>query len=697
MKGRKGMELRGTKIALAAVLTCLLSLTAWLGVSQLTARADGDASTASANAAYNASTDTLTVRDGSVAYEFFTVANASKSIPAANQWVSTKNGTIGLSGKSGASIYYFSHTTSPEKGDVVAVVVPATSTIKKVKYDKTTQLFTVEAKHSYFDPTGWKSKVDKTTSPALEYSVGNTDKWKDMTASSTSYAISDEDLDVLEKTGGVVNVRVKGASGGAVEAANVAIPAGKVKKAGVVGTVLDFGNKQNTEVSLRNGASKQVKVAKIAVGPAVTIDYANHAIKLKKDTAYRKMNNKLDEPSDASSNALTQVSQTTPIYSNSVKDQYFVVCKYKTKRLSSYTHVMIKAEKSMADAASADAFISGLFGNDATLVITQPKNDDAKTAYQYALGKENLLSSGNANVEVFDYATSADKSKQGKLAWKGVNVNKGTADGAKVKLTWKSIKEYSYVYVRKAAVAKNGEFSSQVIRFTIPKTENATWVKHIQGSSDVAMPTATIKYIANGVFGINAVVGSVNFTKGKVTINKKDYAVKTVDESTIKKALSSASADASANAYFIVGATDLKQKTNLSVGATICAGTIESNGIANVDYAASTTANTFKPSISKVTGSSGSVVFTFNTSLDDSATHTTVSGVTGKKVLHDASGNAQTAVAIESADYTVSGKTITFNKSLKTDDTFKIEGLIFKNDYGINSVTYSSKNEGKAK
>lgn len=675
MKGRKGMELRGTKIALVAVLTCLLSLTAWLGVSQLTARAD-DVAVASANAVYNSSDDSITVyTDGTQrkGYNFFTLANASKTIPSSNQWIKT-DGTVGgkvnLSGKTGAAIYYFANSTSPTYSEIVAVEVPAVPTIAKVKYSATAesgQKLIVTTKYSYFSQKDWKQKTKKNTADLtkIQYKVGNGGEYT-KTVLTGDVKTFENELPALQKAGSTVYVRVTPKLENA--SANATAVGEKPNKVNIENIISFSSADENTVSYLRAGAEKAVKIAKAKVGPAVTIDYANHSFALKRGTAAFEQ---ADAVAEASGNAMLYESNKKIYDATPGRSDYYTVAKYDgTKATSSYTHVELGEDKSFAS-SDAKAVISGAYETDATLKITRT-NKTEKESYQYALSA-NKLTSGDA----FLYADSVTGDK--KVSWKTITMNKQVGDKS-VSIKWSTIvknnnQKIFYVYVRKAAVPKKGIYSSQVVEFKVPTKATEGWTMKDQvGGVETTIPYIRVTYAGNMTFNL--------FYDSRWTYATDEYLKIGNNELKENGASNDVSGDASANAQ--VGNNSLTQKAKLAAKIVVPEGMISFNGIENATYTIPLTINTLMPVCDSAVAGAGKVTFKFKANLD----RTMVKSI---NVTTLASGNAATSAETRTVNngYDVSGKNITYNAASGTE--IQLNEIVYGNDYGSNVIKISDK------
>lgn len=577
MKGRKGMELRGTKVAVGAVATCLLSLSAWLGVSQMTARADTTPAPSSGNAFYCGGNDTLEVfkPGGTEAYKYYTVANAKAKTPAVNQWDTTDDGVVDLSGKTGSTMYFFADKTNPEAKDIVAVAVPAVPTIAKVAYTanptgtKSTDIFKVSIKYATFDTGTVKfknNKVDLSDHSSIEFRIGNSDRWYDLTdlyKDEKSFPADQSGdkvaLTKLQKYGAVLYFRVKGSD---------KVPATYYKntssKKWANETTYNFGTEFKT---VRVGAEKQVKIARTSVGPATTIDYVNHAFSVKsgvKVYSYNEVTGKVGSEKT--------VSGKKAFYDASGEaQQYALQTDAKGKKPASL-YTLVKLEEGDNFDKYSVASVAGTVGSDAVLQIALNASGDAEykdeaVSYQYAISEKELKKNNG-----FDYAASADKS----VKWSSLKIKKGSTAGRSVLTTIKASKLTSakYIYVRKAAEAKNQVYSSKVEVFEVPTTTNnkTVYVKRTQaqflaGDTGVDCPYAKVDYVGNLSFKITA-IGNAS---GNATINKSASAF-TTDGIYVSKSLkfvedTTASADATSiivkNSGTVAGKA--KQKLKLTI------------------------------------------------------------------------------------------------------------------------------------
>lgn len=695
------MELRGTKIALAAVLACLLSLTAWLGVSQMVARAAGEA-TASAGATYNPFEDSITVTsDGENGFRFFTVANASKKVPAANQWVTTNDGKVYLSSKSGASVYYFADSTSPKIEEIVAVEVPAVPTIAKVKYTAgattAAEAFEVDVKYSYFDKDKWKAvskKATKVDNKLIGYNGYGESSLADIM---TPY--EDEEMSYLaklQKFGGVLNLNVVSGYYGYfendawkevnnTEAAYVDVSSNEKVN---IKTLLAFNTAEGF-VPLRLGASKQVKIAKAATGPAVKIDYANHMFTIKKGAEAYKQDDAYSEiaSGDAASKTYWDAkSAAVKLYDQNVSEEpsYYIVRTQKTekKAASTFTHVIIPAAEKFSKYASAT--ISGMPKGDATLLIDQTGKADASSdaksiVYQYAIANAEATDYVNADG-TFNYEKSVASGT--KLSWKSVTLKrsvKNNTNNTKASVTLKAsaLSKGKVVFVRRAAIAKDAEYSSQVEVFTIPG-EGGVWTKATQAavSTKESLPSVTISSLGNNKFKVSVASGDafVDATKKtEVSFGKVVFESEASGDAAILSVKS--------------GGSKLAVKKELTIKFTIPEGYVKNSaGTTNAAYTYTLEkVNTIIPKLTKSAYKDKVVTYTFDT---------TMTGATGTAtVKYTASGNAATTNPVS---LTPSGKTMTLNVSSAGDYVVELTSVkLNENDADLTTNSDAKKQEFK--
>ena len=442
-----------------ALVVCLFSISG-LGIYRGIA-----AAVAQPAFTFDAATDTLTAKLGTVGYYFYTTDNASKKVPAANKWVRTNSGTVDVSNFTKGKKLYFANSTTPSLDDIVAVQVPATPVISKAVYKPTAA--TINEKFEFqtkVNVTSTNSK-GKTVTKAqavtvpntrIEIKVNDNSTWKAFSA-----AITDATLSGLQKEGATIYARI-------APSTKTTVADGDSDK---VYTFLDDGTtkitiaSQNGEVYdtksiTRYGAAKTLKIGKRALGPAVSIDYANHCMKIKNTQSYGKSASTYTEPTSWTK-ATEKVEKVYFGTKGTVNaEEYYGLKTNSTAKAtdSLTTFLVVPATKSFADTNSVVNIIGGYEDPAAKMVITYSEAVSG-VAYQYAivdLADTEKYAGLISNAGVFDYSNANVK-------WSTIKTNKNGI--ATASLAWTKVKG-KQVIVRKAAVKT--EYSSKVVIFNAP-------------------------------------------------------------------------------------------------------------------------------------------------------------------------------------------------------------------------------------
>lgn len=444
MSKLKQLKLKYLAVAMAI---CLVSVLGFGVCKNILAAATVPAVT------FDAKTDTITAKYGTTGYYFYTTSNASKKVPAANNWVRTENGAVDVSNFTKGKTLYFANSTTPELDEIISVTVPASPTISKAVYKAGAE--TIDGKFEFYTKIkvteAGKTKTMAVLVPntRIEIKVNDNSTW-----SAFATAITEATLEKLQKEGATIYARIA--------------PSTKVTVKNVSGsnvyTFVDEGTTKITsaeaekvydsESITRYGLAKTLKITKKSIGPKVTIDYANHCMTIKNTQSYGKSSSAYVSPS-----SWTKPDATAKVYfgtNGTVKaDEYYGIKTNGTAKAaeSLVTYMVVPTTKTFADTDST-VTVQGGFGENATMVINCNSAENKKSvAYQYAIvdlsDTENFANLITSTGE-FDYSNT-------KVKWSTVKTN---ANGvAKAALAWKKI-EGKQIIVRKAAVKT--EFSSAV-------------------------------------------------------------------------------------------------------------------------------------------------------------------------------------------------------------------------------------------
>ena len=445
-------------LALAVVMCAATALT----VAKTNITKAGETPTVSVE--YNLLTDQLTVKLGEENYLFYTTDNASKKVPAANKWTRVPSGTINCCDFTKGKTLYFAMTTTPELKDIVAVKVPAQPKITKASYDA------VEGK--------WTVKIGS----------------KDVSNVATTPLPTD--IESLQLTGGTVFVYVDAYTT-------------TDKKVTEDTKVIDLKKAEGKtayefpEGAARRSNEKYVKIAKRAGGPAVTVDWANHYVKVGKGVEAATADDLINSPDYKKLLTAATIGKSTGYFFDDAATIFNFRTAKTTKKIASLETVLnVPATSSFG----AKASIIGGYQQDAQLEV---KPDDEKEkgttiSYQYAIldatTKADVIKEKESN-KYFDYKTAIDK----KVKW---NTIKYTVDkNGKVKTATAKIvnskgkkdntlKKGTVVLVREAAKANKP--SSKVIIFEIPTEEKPYWkstkIDSTKTDSEISVSAATVVY-----------------------------------------------------------------------------------------------------------------------------------------------------------------------------------------------------------
>lgn len=509
-----------------SVIVCLLSVSGLGLYKGIAAAAPQPAFT------FDAATDTLSAKLGTVGYYFYTTDNASKKVPAANKWVRTNNGTVDVSNFTKGKTLYFANSTTPSLEDIVAVKVPATPAISKAIYKPTAE--TLDEKFEFQTKVNLtttnskgkqvtKAQVVTVPNSRIEIKVNDNSTWK-----AFSTAITDATLSGLQKEGATIYARIAPSTKTTIADGD----GDKVYTYTDAGTTkLSFsdanGGVYDTESITRYGVSKTLKIAKRAVGPAISIDYANHCMTIKNTQSYGKSESTFTEPTVWR----VPTEKSEKIYFGTTgtvtAEEYYGIKNNKTAKAaeSLTTFIVVPATKAFADTGSI-VTVQGGFEETATMTIT---NSEAVKgiAYQYAI------------VDLADTAKYGDLIKAGAYDYANANVKWSTVKTANtgvatVSLAWAKVKG-KQVLVRKAAAGT--EYSSKVVVFNAPtgKTlkmpEVNCWQKLTQADygTGFVVNNAKIEFCANidtPVYTAGTKKITFNVVGGKSVADCKNMVVK---------------------------------------------------------------------------------------------------------------------------------------------------------------------------
>ena len=554
MKGLKKGKVRYLVPALALSLVTVSGV----GVYTLMENRDkADAAAAASAVAFDVANDTVTA----TGYTFYTTANASKKVPAANSWIKTNSGKVDVSNFAKATTLYFAKSTSPKLTDIVAVNIPAAPTLAKAVYtpDSTKDVadrFSFQTSVNFNVTTTDAKGNEKTALKAvkvdvpkerIQYRVNDSGTWTDFTDKTNGVVAK---IDAITSEGATIYVRVKAGTSKVENADNVYTVSDGSTGASVLPTpALDTIKGATSIVStnnvVRSGVSKTLKIAKRPAAPAVTIDYVNHCVTLKSTQQYAvttsyaepaagtgKANNWTEVPKPETAKE-TATSWTNKIYFGTkgnvtAANTTWVIKNVGTsKTLDSHpTYVDVPVTPDFVGNAS----VQGSYGGSATLVI-KAEEEKKGIAYQYAIVDlssddfKDLISYDATAKGMFDYTNT-------KVKWS--NVSTDVTGTAKATLAWAKV-QGKQVIVRKAAVAAANEFSSKVVIFDAPKGTNAApakladttpmncWTKLAQKELAAAVKLDTtnggISYTQAKTLCANAEAPSYDVSTKKITFN----------------------------------------------------------------------------------------------------------------------------------------------------------------------------------
>lgn len=433
-------------LALAVVMCAATALT----VAKTNITKAGETPTVSVE--YDLQTDQLTVKLGEKNYLFYTTDNASKKVPAANKWTRVPSGTINCYDFTKGKTLYFAMTTTPELKDIVAVKVPAQPKITNASYNA------VEGK--------WTVKIGS----------------KDVSNVATTPLSTD--IESLQLTGGTVFVYVDAYTT-------------TDKKVTEDTKVIDLKKAEGKtayefpEGAARRSNEKYVKIAKRAGGPAVTVDWANHYVKVGKGVEAATADDLINSPDYKKLLTAATIGKSTGYFFDDAATIFNFRTAKTTKKIASLETVLSVPATSSFE---AKASIIGGYQQDAQLEVKPVGEQEKGTtiSYQYAIldatTKADVIKTKDSS-KYFDYKTAIDK----KVKWttikysvdKNGKVKTATAKivNSKTTKTDKTLKEGTVVLVREAAKANKP--SSKVIIFEIPNEATPYWKSTKIDSSDV--------------------------------------------------------------------------------------------------------------------------------------------------------------------------------------------------------------------
>lgn len=496
----------------AALATVMCAATAFSVAKTNVTKAAGETTTKTL-VQYELSNDTVTVQkeitqDSNRNYEnylFYTTDNASRKVPAANKWTRVKNGTVDCSKLTSGKTLYFAMTTTPTLADIVAVKIPAQPKITKATYKAAEKKW--EIKIGKTDVTEKAEKPESSEIESKQLTGGEVEVYV------RAYAEKDKQIgDKLSDNDSVGSL------------ISLSQPAEK--------TVFEF-----PEGAARRSNNKIVKIAKRAMGPSVTVDWANHYVKVGKEVEAQTVSS-IDKESKYD-NPLTVENGTGYngyFFGDAAKIYNIRTAKTETRLASLDTVVSVPATLSFGD----DAKIIGGFEQDALLEI-KPQGGKAANgttiSYQYVkLDKATfdavVKEKENRNGHYYDYRVGMDKNiKWSTIKYKVDSKGKETIATAKiVNSKKKKLAEGSVILVRKAATT--GVPSSKVMIFKMPTSTDNYWKsKPIDAKDDQYAGQLSVKEITRDNEKIEIIVkngGSLitsdtanEFNKDKITLNRK--------------------------------------------------------------------------------------------------------------------------------------------------------------------------------
>lgn len=520
------------KIATFA-LAAAMAVTAAFGVAKVAWAESGDETPIVTNVSFDLANELVTVVDKNgddvdSTYYFYTTDKVStKKIPAANKWKRTVNGTVSTDNIASKKVLYFAKTTTPSYDEVVAVEIPAAPKVKSAKYNAPKNEWTINTNTNAADKfIRISAESDSMSLEAFKATDSGSADTREIFVNSMYGQTVDvriapvgTDGDVLKSEGDTSNMVAK------LEADTKGVY--KFPEKAVRGSVYS--------------TSKRVKVGNRAGGPAVTIDYANHCIKVSSATEVAEGVN-IQEPSDfkntiksTESSVLTSGKTVYYFFDDDAK-LFDVRTKATDKKIASMdTPVAVPDTKEF----DANASIIGGFENDAYLEIA-PKDkgeNNSSVSYQYVVLDKAKYEKVVKNNK-FDYKTAMGE----KLAWKTIKytVDKsGNAKNATAKIVNSKGKKdntlaaESVVLVREAG--KTGTPSSKVMIFTVPTKENPYWTSKKIGAAGDATKEISVSPVT--VEGTNLVFTVYNAkdkvtpdtVKDKITLNRTAATVTVAD------------------------------------------------------------------------------------------------------------------------------------------------------------------------
>ena len=364
------------KIATFA-LAAAMAVTAAFGVAKVAWAESGDETPIVTNVSFDLANESVTVVDKNgdavdSTYYFYTTDKVStKKIPAANKWKRTVNGTVSTDNIASKKVLYFAKTTTPSYDEVVAVEIPAAPKVKSAKYNAPKNEWTINTNTNAADKfIRISAESDSMSLEAFKATDKDDESFVNSMYGQTVYvciAPVGTDGDVLKSEGDTSNMVAK------LEADTKGVY--KFPEKAVRGSVYS--------------TSKRVKIGNRAGGPAVTIDYANHCIKVSSATEVASVNN-IQIPSDfkntikSTDESVLTSGKTVYYFFNDETKAFDVRTKATDKKIASMdTPVAVPVTKEFG----ANASIIGGFEKDAFLEIA-PKvkgENSSSVSYQYVV------------------------------------------------------------------------------------------------------------------------------------------------------------------------------------------------------------------------------------------------------------------------------------------------------------------------
>lgn len=494
-------------------------------------------------------------------YQFYTTAKVTAtSIPKNDKWTKF-DGTLDLSSYPKATKFYFSMSPNPSSWtEVLEVSVPAQPSLTGLKYAATgtdAAAMLIGSNAQVFNSSKDKTKVS-------DAGLLSADK-------ATLQDIYDGTITQYQATGTTLSVVYtnKGALAYNSAAAETTVKDKTGQEVGTGHYAITLNGEEGKGTYLRPSKPCNLKIAKAAAAPAVTIDYANATMTLKNTMQYLyDANGSYDDLKRETATGWTPYSTEKPKVS--LKQGVYAVATGTGKARSQLTYISVPEPKAFT-AANGQVTVVGskleASNKNKKAIVTFGNGKDTMT-YQYRIvdnAADWFNAAGEYDSLTYDTKIAAEAKKKAQI-WTNVKVTAG----------YKSVTFSNTVHADKdilvRVAAGTNTFASQIMVLEQPETDGDGWKSYAQGDSTNATTGITF-----GTPAYDAKTGVITIPAAGIGIGTLDAATK--EKCTVKYGKKTASATdvdvaASKITLKLPASDDFQAINNKSVVVTIPEGLI---------------------------------------------------------------------------------------------------------------------------